>query len=108
MVVLTMECPYNMGLRGLGCFWASHIMRKLTFESVTVETRQIGKYRSIASVKEAAEFLSEDWPARHGPSYLAAQQICHDALNGERTVGEARKAFIAAAKTVDIFVQDRH
>ncbi|MBZ3695416.1 MULTISPECIES: DUF982 domain-containing protein [Phyllobacterium] len=81
-------------------------MRKFPFESVTVETKKIGAYRNITSVEEAAEFLLTDWPARHGPTYLAARQVSLDTMEGTRTIDEARAAFIEAAKAADIFIRE--
>ncbi|MGO4450141.1 DUF982 domain-containing protein [Phyllobacterium sp. TAF24] len=81
-------------------------MRKHPFESVTVETKKVGQLRNITSVEEAAEFLLYDWAKREGPTYLAAQQSCLDALQEERSVDEAREAFITAAKAAYIFIKE--
>lgn len=81
-------------------------MRKHSFESVTVETKKVGQFQNITSVEEAAEFLLYDWPKREGPTYLAAQQSCLDALQEERSVDEAREAFVTAAKAAYIFVKE--
>jgi hypothetical protein len=43
----------------------------------------------------------------HGKAYVAALQACHDALGGELATEIARRAFIAAAREVDIFVSRR-
>ncbi|SDP66382.1 DUF982 domain-containing protein [Phyllobacterium sp. OV277] len=81
-------------------------MHKHPFESVTVETKKASQHRNITSVEEAAEFLLYDWPKREGPTYLAAQQTCLDALQEERSVNEAREAFITAAKAAYIFIKE--
>lgn len=72
----------------------------------TIETKKVGQLRNITSVEEAAEFLLYDWPKREGPTYLAAQQSCLDALEEERSVDEAREAFITAAKAAYIFIKE--
>ncbi|QND54395.1 DUF982 domain-containing protein (plasmid) [Phyllobacterium sp. 628] len=79
-------------------------MHTLLFEPVTIEMKSSGEQRIIHSVEEAAEFLLIDWPARHGPTYLAAQKVCLDAMEGQQSIMDARAAFVEAAKTADIFV----
>lgn len=80
-------------------------MRKHFFKPIIVETER-SQYRNIGSVEEAIDFLSVDWPARHGPTYLAARQVSLDTIEGTRTVAEARIAFIVAAKAADIFIRE--
>ncbi|PIO43110.1 DUF982 domain-containing protein [Phyllobacterium zundukense] len=81
-------------------------MRRLRFESVTVETRHVGRYRVIASVDAAADFLAHDWPTEKGPIHLRARIACLDALENALSADEAREAFIEAAKESGILIRD--
>jgi hypothetical protein len=61
-----------------------------------------GHRRSIASVWEGIEFLSEIQPIKPGPRYRAALRACRDALDGWQSTVEARRAFVAAAREAHV------
>ncbi|ATU94270.1 DUF982 domain-containing protein [Phyllobacterium zundukense] len=81
-------------------------MRKYPFRSVTVATKEVGRYRTITSVEEAGEFLAHDWPAEKGRTHLKARIACLDVMEKAIGVSAAREAFIEAAKESDIYIQE--
>jgi hypothetical protein len=80
------------------------------FEVVTIETDQPGRLANITNTRQAAEQLTEKWPAAHkGALYRKAVKACMDHLRGKKDAGAVRKAFIGAAREADIFVREgRH
>ncbi|TNM62934.1 DUF982 domain-containing protein [Aliirhizobium smilacinae] len=46
---------------------------------------------------EALTYLTENWPAGQGLTFVKARSACRGALAGHKTVDEARIAFEAAA-----------
>ncbi|PWJ86954.1 uncharacterized protein DUF982 [Mesorhizobium loti] len=72
---------------------------------IIVETEAVGKFRTLSSVSEAAIFMMERWPESHGPSYRAALQACTGPLTTAEDVGNARRAFLAAAKEAGLNVK---
>jgi hypothetical protein len=82
-------------------FWD---MRKYPFRTVTVSTKEVGRYRTITSVEDAAEFLAHDWPTEKGPTHLKARIACLDVMERAVGVGVAREAFIDAAKESGIYI----
>jgi hypothetical protein len=55
--------------------------------------------RNVTSSFEALECLDQQWPEwARGRSWLAALRACRDALDGCRSAGDARKAFLKAAR----------
>ena len=63
--------------------------------------------RRIGSAKEAAECLLRGWPELgRGKRFLTALEAFRNAVTGKGQVEPARKAFIAAAKEVGIFVRE--
>ncbi|MDQ0996853.1 hypothetical protein QFZ34_002035 [Phyllobacterium ifriqiyense] len=81
-------------------------MRAHPFETVTVETKRIGRYRVIASVEEASEYLVYDWPVEKGKLQLDARIACLDCLEGAVSTDAAREAFVAAAKDAGLYVKE--
>jgi hypothetical protein len=74
---------------------------------VVIETNLPGRLRRIGSAKEAAEYLLRGWPELgRGKRFLTALEAFRNAVTGEGQVEPARKAFIAAAKEVGIFVRE--
>ena len=74
---------------------------------VVIETTEPARLRGVGSVLEAAERLAAAWPEEgRGRSYVNALQACHDALAGTLETETARKAFVLAAKEVDVFVRE--
>jgi Protein of unknown function (DUF982) len=73
---------------------------------VTVETETVGRLRTVASVREAAEMLAA-WPAeKRGNAWRNACEAAHAALAGTLEPDTARTAFILAAKQAGIFVRE--
>lgn len=83
-------------------------MENNRFETpVTVKSAEAGSTRVLVSAKEASDYLLTSWPGKRGPKHRAALQACHDALAGDKPAMIARRAFIAAAREVDVFVNDK-
>lgn len=62
-----------------------------------------GSIRTLTSLEGAARFLMKDWPGeRERPTYMAALKTCLAALEGAKTVEEARRAILEAASAADI------
>lgn len=67
-------------------------------EPVMLELPRSGT-RKVASSFEALECLDQQWPEwARGRSWRAADRACRDALDGWRSAGNARKAFLKAAR----------
>jgi Protein of unknown function (DUF982) len=79
-------------------------MIDLDFLAVTIELDKSSELRNVSSVTEAADVLWMQWPKQKGKKLSAARQACLDAIEGKRTVDEARAAFVAAAKEAKILV----
>lgn len=73
---------------------------------VTVELGHVGKYRSVHSTQEAMECLTTTWPLNRGPRHHDAVETCMKALEGYRSVEEARRAFVDAAMESDVLVSE--
>jgi Protein of unknown function (DUF982) len=75
-------------------------------EPITLKLQSVGE-RKVASSWEAIECMQQ-WPDRaRGRSWRAAYRACRDALDGWRTAGEARTAFVKAARTAGLLVTGR-
>ncbi|MQW85530.1 DUF982 domain-containing protein [Sinorhizobium saheli] len=53
--------------------------------------------RTVKGPSDALACLAGQWPHR-GPYYVAARSACRAAIEGRRTVEEARRLFISAAE----------
>lgn len=62
---------------------------------------------TLRTAKEASAFLLNSWPGKRSPKHRAALQACSDAMSGEKPVMSARRAFIAAAREVNVFINDK-
>jgi len=83
-------------------------MENNRFETpVTVKSDAAGAIRLLRTAREASDFLLNSWPGKRSPKHRAALQACHDALAGDKPAMIARRAFIAAAREVDVFVSDK-
>ncbi|WP_180375652.1 DUF982 domain-containing protein [Mesorhizobium sp. 8] len=83
-------------------------MRDVPFDKpLTVETAHVGRYLTITGTEQAADFLLHEWPGKRGSKHRAALQAALDVLEQRKAVGEARQAFLAAAKESDVFVRDQ-
>jgi hypothetical protein len=74
---------------------------------VTVKSGVAGADKILRSAREASEFLLNQWPGKRSPKHRAALQACHDAIDGGKPAMTARRAFIAAAREVDVLVSDK-
>ncbi|MBD8555874.1 DUF982 domain-containing protein [Rhizobium sp. CFBP 8762] len=71
---------------------------KITWsEPIEVGSLQ-GDIRAIHGPSEALHCLAEAWPDRRGPFYVQARRFCRAAIDGRRTLEEAREMFISAAR----------
>ena len=78
------------------------------FAPVIIETAQVGRLRTVTSVREAAEcLLDAGWPkGRRGKAHKAAVGACHAALGGRLDAEAARAAFILAAQEAGIVASE--
>lgn len=74
---------------------------------VTVRSDTAGATLLLRSAREASDFLLNSWPGKRSPKHRAALQACHDAISGDKPAMNARRAFVAAAREVDVFVNDK-
>lgn len=74
---------------------------------VTVKSATPGSTQLLRTAREASDYLLNNWPAKRSPKHRAALQACHDALAGDKPAMNARRAFIAAAREVDLLVSDK-
>ena len=74
---------------------------------VTVKSGTAGMHQSLRSAREASDYLLNSWPGKRSPKHREALQACHDALAGSKPVMNARRAFIAAAREVNVLVSDK-
>lgn len=82
-------------------------MEEDSFETVTVETDQIGRHMNITNTVQVAEWLSFEWPKAHkGAAYRKAVKAAIDYLEGRKDAGAVRKAFTRAAKEAGILVRE--
>jgi hypothetical protein len=73
---------------------------------VVLEFGHAGLLQRVESVRAAREALATGWPTGgRGRAYRAALKACHAALADELDAETARRAFIAAAFEVGVFVQ---
>ncbi|BAV52344.1 DUF982 domain-containing protein [Mesorhizobium sp. AR02] len=83
-------------------------MENNRFETpVTVKSVTAGSTQLLRTAREASDYLLNSWPGKRSPKHRAALQACHDALAGDKPAMNARRAFIAAAREVDVFVSDK-
>ncbi|WP_431321369.1 DUF982 domain-containing protein [Rhizobium sp. YTU87027] len=54
--------------------------------------------RTILGPLDALKYLADLWPSARGLRYLKARSTCRAALDGRKTVEEARAEFVAAAE----------
>ncbi len=77
--------------------------------TVTVATRDPGKYVTINDTKRAMQFLLREWPKdKPDKLHALAKKILINAHEGRASVDDARDAFMAAAVAIGILWRDRH
>ena len=57
-----------------------------------------GDARTVTGPSEALNCLTDMWPDRRGPLYVAARSVCRAAIDGRRSAEEAREIFISATR----------
>ena len=83
------------------------MMDTKSFEKpVVVELGQVGKFRQIRNAQEAAECLMTVWPLNRGPLHRNAVDVCLKVLEGNRSIADARRALVEAARESDVLVSD--
>ena len=83
-------------------------MENNRFETpLTVKSGVAGENLLLRSAREASDYLLNNWPGKRSPKHRAALQACHDALAGDKPAMSARRAFIAAAREVDVLISDK-
>lgn len=61
-----------------------------------------GDARTVTGPSEALHCLSDMWPDRRGPLYVAARSVCRAAIAGRRSAEEAREIFMSATREADL------
>ena len=74
---------------------------------VTVKFGTPVQQKVLRTVQDVSDFLLNNWPGKRSPKHRAALQACHDALAGDKPTMTARRAFLAAAREVDVVVSDK-
>lgn len=74
------------------------------FAPVQIALHGNGKFRSAETVEDAAECILTLWPVSDGAAFWSAQEVFLEALRGDKTPYEARKALVAAAYEAGISV----
>ncbi|QPC87366.1 DUF982 domain-containing protein [Mesorhizobium sp. NBSH29] len=83
-------------------------MENNRFETpVTVKAPDTGANQLLRTAREATDYLMNSWPGKRSPKHRAALQACHDAMAGDKPAMNARRAFIAAAREVNVFISDK-
>jgi len=83
-------------------------MENNRFETpVTVKSASAVPNQVLRSAREASDYLLNSWPGKRSPKHRAALQACHDAIAGDKPAMTARRAFIAAAREVDVLISDK-
>lgn len=74
---------------------------------VTVKFGSPVQQKILRTAQDVSDFLLNNWPGKRSPKHRAALQACHDALAGDKPAMTARRAFLAAAREVDVVVTDK-
>ena len=81
-------------------------MPDLSFQSIIVESNQLGKHETISSIRDAPAFLLSGWPRKKASLYMEARVMCYEAQSGLASVDDARLTFVEAAIEADIYVRE--
>ncbi len=71
---------------------------------VGFENETSGGARVILGPLDALKCLADLWPSARGLRYLKARSTCRAALDGRKSVEEARAEFVAAAEEAKLKV----
>lgn len=74
---------------------------------LTVRSGAAGGTMLLYTAQDASDYLLNSWTGKRSPKHRAALQACHDAIAGDKPAMIARRAFIAAAREVDVLVTDK-
>ncbi len=74
------------------------------FAPVTIEMGQGHEMRTIATVSEAAQVLTQGWPGHRGKLYAAALDALRKSGEGYGSPQSVRAAFVKAARESDILI----
>jgi hypothetical protein len=74
---------------------------------VTVTFGSPATQKVLRTPLELQEFLMNNWSGKKSPKHRAAIQACHDALAGDKPAMVARRAFLAAAREIDVVISDK-
>lgn len=64
---------------------------------IHIEDPDTGQEATVGNTEQAKDILDHAWPAYHGSQFERAEHACEEALTGQASPEEARRAFIAAA-----------
>ena len=73
-------------------------MRHLTWSRPIEVGFVSGEAKMVSGPSEALNCLTTLWPDRRGPLYVAARSVCRAAMDGRKSVEEARETFISATR----------
>ena len=71
---------------------------------VVLENADAEVFVIVRSSVEAAAYLLQFWPRRHGSAFFKAIRLCADALDGDAEDDEVRNAFLEAAQEAKIAI----
>ncbi len=74
---------------------------------VTVTFGSPAAQKVLRTPQDLQDFLMNNWSGKRSPKHRAAIQACHDALAGDKPAMVARRAFLAAAREIDVVVSDK-
>lgn len=74
---------------------------------VTVKFGSPEQQKILRTAQDASDFLMNNWPGKRSPKHRAALQACHAVIDGGKPAMTARRAFMAAAREVDVVVTDK-
>jgi len=85
-------------------FDASSDPEELAFAPIGIASRDGDELQFIASIGQAIEYLTRQWPIRSGDAFEEALQACIDGVKGRASPEQVRSAFLKAADAVSIRV----
>ncbi len=74
---------------------------------VTVKFGSPEQQKILRTAQDASDFLMNNWPGKRSPKHRAALQACHAVIDGGKPAMTARRAFMAAAREVDVVVTEK-
>jgi hypothetical protein len=81
-------------------------MEKNRFENPVAVKGADGATQLLRTAQEASDYLLNRWPGKRTLKHRAALQACRDVIAGDKPAMTARRAFIAAAREVDVLTAD--